>query len=174
MKRLIIDMDDVLADTSARIIELFNERNRQNVTKDFFYENDFYKYTKQGKFIPYREELYKPGFFANLEVFPNAIKVVEKLNKKYDIYIVSAATEFPNSLIEKVDWMAKYFPFISWRKIVLCGSKSIIKGDIMIDDHSRNFSEFEGRKLLFHAPHNYNEKGFERVKSWLEIEELLG
>jgi 5'(3')-deoxyribonucleotidase len=46
---------------------------------------------------------------------------MEYLNNKYELYIVSAGMEFPNSLREKYDWLAEAFPFISWEQIVLCG-----------------------------------------------------
>lgn len=173
MKRLIIDMDDVLADTGAKILRLFNEKNNESITKEFFEDKDFYTYIKQEHFVSFRDQLFEPGFFSDLEVFPDAQEVVEKLSEKYEIYIVSAAVEFPNSLIEKYNWLSVYFPFISWRNIVFCGDKSIVHGDIMIDDHERNFANFEGEKLLFHAMHNTQVQGYKRVKDWKDIYEIL-
>ena len=173
MKRLIIDMDDVLADASQGIIDHFNKINNENISKEQFEDSDFYTFIRQEKYISYRDVLYEVGFFRDLEVFPDAQAIVEELSKKYEIFIVSAATEFPQSLSEKQEWLSKHFPFISWKNIVFCGDKSIIKGDIMIDDHARNFDGFEGYKLLFHSPHNTLVKGFKRVKNWKEIYELL-
>ncbi|MEI9865673.1 MAG: hypothetical protein WDN00_14205 [Limisphaerales bacterium] len=97
------------------------------------------------------------------------------MNDRYELFIVSAATEFPQSLGEKVEWLEEHFPFITWQQIVLCGSKKVITGDIMIDDHFKNLDFFKGRTLLFTQPHNQNQndKGHERVNSWGEVARLL-
>ncbi len=166
-------MDDVLADTGAKILRIFNERNNESLTKDFFEDKDFYAYIKQEQFKTYRDLLFQPGFFSDLEVFPHAQEVVKTLSEKYEIFIVSAAVEFPNSLLEKYNWLRLYFPFIPWTHMVFCGDKSIVHGDIMIDDHSRNFKNFEGEKLLFHSMHNTQENTYKRVKDWKEIYEIL-
>ena len=100
----------------------------------------------------------------------DAIEVVRKLNEKFDVFIVSAATEFPNSLKDKMDWLEEHFPFISWRNIVLCGDKSIVAADYMIDDHEKNLKTFKGKTLMFSAIHNQMVSGYQRFKSWKEIE----
>ncbi len=170
--RLLIDMDDVLADTGAKILDVFNQRNGLQLEKSFFEDKHFYEYIKGHN--SYRDALYEPGFFRDIKVFPDAIDVVKELNEKFEVYIVSAATEFPLSLTEKMEWLDEHFPFISWRNRVFCGDKSIVHGDIMIDDHARNFENFSGRKILFHSMHNTQVQGYERVKSWREIRELIG
>jgi 5'(3')-deoxyribonucleotidase len=100
---------------------------------------------------------------------PDAQDVVKELSVKHKVYIVSAATEFPNSLKEKHDWMAEHFPFISWKNFMLCGDKSIVKGDVMIDDHEKNLKTFDGETLLFDAMHNKLLAGYQRVYNWKEI-----
>jgi 5'-nucleotidase len=171
--RLIIDMDDILADTSARILEIFNAANGLNLDKAYFEDKNFYELVHSGNYTSYRDALYQPGFFLDLPVFEDAVVSVQALQEKYEIFIVSAATEFPNSLGEKMLWLEKHFPFIGWQNIVFCGDKSIVHGDIMIDDHARNFAHFSGRKMLFHSLHNTQVEGFERVRTWKDIYELL-
>jgi 5'(3')-deoxyribonucleotidase len=95
--------------------------------------------------------------------------VVEQLCQKYDVYIVSAATEFPliRWRISCIGW-AISFPFISWTNIIFCGYK-IVNVDIMIDDRIRNFTGFNGRPLLFSSPHNLKLTEYERVSTWEEV-----
>ncbi|MCA0363490.1 MAG: 5'-3'-deoxyribonucleotidase [Bacteroidetes bacterium] len=169
--RFIVDMDDVLADASQAIIDIFNELNHTQIEKSFFETTNFYEFVNSGKYQTYRHRLFEPGFFGNLEVIPDAQEVLKELSEKHEVFVVSSATEFPNSLKEKFDWMQRNFPFISWRNFALCGDKSIIKGDIMIDDHEKNLSKFEGRAILFEAAHNHHLKDYERVKTWKEIAE---
>ena len=116
-----------------------------------------------------------PGFFLDAPVIENSQAVLQKLNERYELFVVSAAMEFPASLPEKKSWLTTHFPFITWQQIVFCGSKEIIKADIMIDDHFKNLDIFSGETLLFTQPHNIlaNPGRHSRVNSWNEIEQLL-
>lgn len=120
--------------------------------------------------------LYTNGFFRTTEVMEDSQEILQKLNEKYEVFIVSAATEFPQSLTEKQSWLNEYFPFITWQQMVFCGSKRIIHADIMIDDHFKNLNDFTGQlSILFNQPHNaYADNGrHTRVMNWKEIAALL-
>jgi 5'-nucleotidase len=171
--RIAIDMDDVMAATANKIINLYNKKFQTNLKESDFEGKKFYDVISPENYQAIHEEVYKIGFFRDIEVMPDAIEVVDRLHQKYEVFIVSAATEFPNSLKEKIDWLQEHFPFISWKNIVFCGDKSIISADIMIDDHEKNLSTFKGRTLMFDAVHNQLNHEYERVKSWKKIEKLL-
>jgi 5'(3')-deoxyribonucleotidase len=114
------------------------------------------------------------GFFRTVPLVPGSREVLERLNQRYEIFVVSAALEFPTSLDDKREWLDEHFPFISWRQIVFCGSKEIVKADIMIDDHLKNLDKFDGDTFLFSQPHNRKlQTRHRRVDSWEEIAELL-
>lgn len=172
-QRIVIDMDDVMAATASKFIKLYNEKNHTNLKESDFLGKKFYEVVNPESYREIHERVYEIGFFRDIEVMKDAIEVIRKLHEKYEVFIVSAATEFPNSLKEKIDWLAEYFPFISWRNIVFCGDKSIVSADVMIDDHEKNLSTFKGRRLMFDAIHNQQIHDYERVKSWKEIEALL-
>ncbi len=173
MKTIAIDMDEVLADTAHKLKKIYTEEYGKSWSEEDMRGKDVRKILPPEFLEKYVEILNKPGFFRDLELFTDADKVVEELNKKYEVYIVSAAMEFPNSLKDKYEWIKENFPFISWRQIHLCGLKYIVQTDVMIDDRTRNFKFFKGRKLLYTAYHNVNEEGYERVNNWQEIAEKL-
>jgi 5'-nucleotidase len=81
--------------------------------------------------------------------------------------------EFPNSFLDKYQWLERHFSFIPWRNYVFCGDKSILNADYLIDDNAYNFDGFRGEGLLFDAPHNALETRYRRVHGWQEIGELL-
>jgi 5'-nucleotidase len=111
-----------------------------------------------------------PGFFANLKMIEGSRDALKVLSQYSRIYIVSAATEYPNSLCEKFDWLATNFPFIDWRQIVLCGDKSIIRAEYMIDDNIYHLRRFEGEKILFDSPHNRRVlDAVHRVHNWKQV-----
>ena len=109
------------------------------------------------------------GFFRTLPLIPGSVAAVKSLMEHFDLYIVSAAMEFPLSLYEKKQWLEEYFPFISWKNIVFCGDKSIIKTDYLIDDHLKNLDNFSGVSLMFTASHNVNFNQHHRLNNWQEI-----
>lgn len=159
-------MDGVLADTYAQFIQYHYQETGVLKTRE-----DAVGIPEGAAFPHIRKHIITPGFFLDLPVIEGSQEVVEKLNKKYELFIVSAATEFPQSLSEKQVWLNKFFPFIGWEQMVFCGWKTIIKADIMIDDHFKNLDHFEGHTLLFNQPHNQlaDPGRHLRVFSWEEI-----
>ena len=174
MKRILIDMDDVMAETGLKILSTYNNLFDTNHSPHDFVGKSFESIFDIEKYGIVRQEIKKPGFFLDLEVKVDAPEVIEQLDQNYDVYIVSAATEFPNSLSEKVTWLNNHFPFIGWQKMVFCGYKHMINADIMIDDHTKNLDYFQGgTKLLFNAMHNQKVEKYTRVSNWAEIAKIL-
>jgi len=170
MERLAVDMDGVLADVYEQFFR-YDE-------KDFGKRRPLGEVTgvEERKAFPYiNEYVYAKGFFRTAPVVIDSVKIVAELNKNYELFIVSAAMEFPQSLPEKLEWLNEHFSFLSWQQIVFCGSKTIVNADIMIDDHFKNLDLFKGTTILFTQPHNQlkNAGRHKRTNSWQEIASIL-
>lgn len=171
MKRISVDMDGVLANVYLQFIKMHaSEFGKVLSPEEYNGRPETVAFPNGKKYVN------SPGFFRDAPVIQDSQRVLEALNVQYKVFIVSAAMEFPNSLIEKQLWLREHFPFISWQQVVFCGSKEIIKADIMIDDHFKNLDSFTGDTILFTQPHNafVNAGSHKRVDSWNEIEQLLG
>ncbi len=175
MKRIAIDMDDVIADATQKFCDIYKAEFGVSIAKHDFPGKEFFDAIPPEHQEAVNEYHFRKGFFRDLLVIPDSQEVMEKLSKKYEIFIASAAMEFPNSLNEKYDWMKENFPFIPWYNIVFCGDKSVIKADYLIDDRLKNLKGFEGKGIVFTAPHNLKEayEPFARADNWLEIEKML-
>lgn len=172
MKKTIgIDMDGVLADIEDHILQTYYAETGILLTR-----NDI-KGKQEEELFPDRAVVMnicnRVGFFRNLPVMEGAIETVKQLMEDYEIYIVSAAMEFPLSLFEKHEWLAEHFPFISWRNIIFCGDKSIIDTDYLIDDHCKNLDFCKGKPLMFTAFHNVEKDHHQRINHWSEVPALL-
>ncbi len=167
-QRIAIDMDEVLADVIAKFEVLYKQNHPEEILKQQEDGEEFYAILPEHISGDFRKHIYEKGFFRDMEVIKDSQRVVKELDKKYDVFIVSAAMEFRNSLEDKVDWLEDHFPFIPWQRTIFCGLK-IVDTDIMIDDRSRNFVGFDGRPLLFSSPHNKLITKFERVDNWEEV-----
>ncbi len=170
-KSIAIDMDGVIADTETHFLNWYERDYGIRVSpKDIlgFKEDEMFP----DKTIA-RRFAFTPGFFRTLPVMSGAVDALKTLMEDFDVYIVSAAMEFPQSLPEKHEWLAEHFPFITWRNIIFCGDKSIIGTDYMIDDHIKNLDYFKGKTLMFHAFHNVNYSHHTRVNNWNEVLAML-
>lgn len=168
MKRLIIDMDDVMADATGQFIDYYEKEFGLRIDRTILNGKG------EGEGFPANHDViagfpYRENFFRTMNVHDGCQEVMEKLNARYELYVVSAAMEFPQSLPEKLSWLKEHFPFLAWKQFVFCGSKSVVHGDFMIDDLPRNLESFNGEKFLFTAPHNIHLNHYERLNNWKEV-----
>lgn len=170
MQRIAVDMDGVLADVYEQFFR-FDE-------KDFGKRRPLQEVNgvdERMAFPHIMKYLFTPGFFRTAPVVKDSMEILHELNRQYEVYIVSAAMEFPQSLPEKFDWLQEHFSFLGWRQLVFCGNKTVIDADIMIDDHFKNLDHFQGVTFLYSQPHNlYISAGrHTRVESWRDIAAIL-
>lgn len=173
MQTLAIDMDEVITDTGKKLREWYRRDHGISFREEDLRGKDLKEVVCEAHYPLFHAYLNTPGFFRDLDAMADAPEVLEQLNQRYTLYLVSAAMEFPRSLGDKFDWIMERLPFIHWRQVCFCGSKALIQTDIMIDDRVRNFAAFQGRKLLFSAHHNLLQEGYERVNHWQDVAEKL-
>lgn len=173
MKRIAIDMDDVMSDTTGRKIEWYERDFKVKVNREEMkgkYLNQHVPIKHKGAV---REYARHPEFFKELDIFPECQRVIEDLTKKFDVFIVTATMPYPNSYVYKYEWMKKNFPFIDIRNVVYCGHKYMIDADYMIDDHAYNLETFKGKGLLYSCEHNSEDTRFERLDNWFDVENFF-
>ena len=167
MKSIAIDMDNVIVDIESQYIKWYEEKFGVRISKDQLLGKPETKGFPNPDAV--LQFLYTPSFFRTAQPLPGAIKAVQQLMASFQVYIVSAAMEFPQSLPEKYDWLREHLPFVSWQHFIFCGDKRIIGTDFMIDDHVKNLDFFTGKGLLFTASHNVNIDRHIRVNNWGEV-----
>lgn len=165
-KQLLIDMDGVLADVYPKLIREQSKILDREITIESLIG------MPEREAFPHIEEILTTNhFFRELPLMEGCYEGLRYLNDKYEVLIVSSATEFPNCLNDKLKWLYEHFPFIRWQQVILCGSKASIRGDIMIDDHPKNLDFFPGKRFIFDQPHNSGliDPSYTRVRSWKDI-----
>lgn len=122
-----------------------------------------------------------PGFFSDLKPLPNAINSVKKLAEFEDVWFLSRPS-FKNtsSYTEKADWIKKYFGYEMQKKLILAGDKSLMMGDILVDDaDNANQAGFKGTWIKYGSDEFPNwQKVLDRINSIREervsdIKEIL-
>ncbi len=172
-KRVAIDMDEVMADAISKLIRLYETEYQQKVDRERLpgcYLEEILPEAHKGCI---REFLFREDFFKDLEVMPDSQEVIRAMHDRYEIFIVTAAMEFPDSLAHKYRWLQEHFPFLHWKNFVFCGDKSIIHADYLIDDHAKNLLPFSGEPIMYTSPHNMKDERFRRVNNWKEVADIF-
>jgi 5'(3')-deoxyribonucleotidase len=173
MKRLCIDMDETIADAATEYLARYNRDQGARISKADLLGRIFYDVVKPEHRELARGYFHSDDFFVDLPVIPDSQRVLAALAKKYEVFIASAAMEFPTSFLPKFRWLECHFPFLDPMKFVFCGDKSILQADYLIDDSAYHFQNFRGEGILFSAPHNHGVEGYRRVQDWNEVERLF-
>ena len=184
MEKLIVDMDDVLCEKGfIRMINEFLGTNYEQEDAKSYYINDL---IPKDRIKEWAKWYSKRNTYDYVNILENAQEVLEKLNKKYDLYIATAyvfrdAPEISGkTLNDKYNFLCENFPFIDPHKFIFISNKDLLEADIRIDDSPKKLMGDARLKLLFTAYHNKNltetelkENNFIRVNNWKEIEKIL-
>ena len=171
--RILVDMDDVIADATQRFLDWYERDYGIHYTKEDLRGTKLHLIVPEEHRQVVRRYPHHEDFFKDLPVIKDSIEVVEQLYKRFEVYIASAAMEFPYSLAPKNKWLDEHFPFINWKRRIFCGDKSVLKADVLIDDHDFNLSVFTGRPIVFSAPHNLLYTEYERMENRLEAKKFF-
>lgn len=184
MKKIMVDMDDVICDGGfLKVVNNFLKTDYKLEEIKTYYIQDIIPKEKQKDWEQY---FLKQNFYDYCELLPNAYEVMERLNKKYEIYIATAYIFKDNEyysaecLKHKFNWLYENIPFIKPENFVFLSNKELLDCEIKIDDKLSNLKGKAEKKLLFTAYHNkelseeeIQKEGVIRVNGWLEVEKLL-
>ena len=123
MKRVFIDMDNVLVDFQSGLDQVSEEIKAEYAGR--------------------LDEI--PGLFAKMKPMNGAIEAVHELQKHYDLFILSTAPwKNPLAWSDKVEWVTFH------KRMVITHRKDLCQGDYLIDDRGKNgTSEFGGEWIHF-------------------------
>src|ERR1700739_3789108 len=156
-------MDEVMADTLGEHLRRYNQAFEEEVTLDDLAGKGIWEIAPADRQKELRAFLDAEDFFEDLALMPGAQEVLKCLSTRFELFIATQAMTVPNSLGPKYRWLQRHFPFIPPTNYVFCGNKCILRADYLIDDLPRNLQRFEGKGLLYSAPHNLAATAYTRV-----------
>ena len=170
---ILIDADGVLEDLSQKWVEYLNEIHGTSVRYEELTAWDmteaFPTLTREQVYAIDRDE----AFYSRLKPIPGAVEAVRRmLDDGHEVFVV---TTTPYQVVKaKLDRaIFPYYPFLSWKNIIITCDKHLIRGDVLIDDGVHNLLGGEYRKILVTAPYNKDfdaeANGMIRVDTWEEI-----
>ncbi len=178
LERILVDQDDVLADFQGNFLRIWRERypKRQFVPieerKHFMLEKDY-----ASEYEPdINEILSSPGFFRSMPPIEGAIEAVKEIKNKYcEVFICTSPLRVYQNSIEKYEWVEQYLGPEWIEKIILTKDKTLVRGDILIDDKPiiKGIATPAWEHILYTQPYN---KGLtdRRHLTWKNWKEVLG
>ena len=119
MKRVCVDMDEVMADTLAEHLRRYNQAFEEDVTVDDLAGKGLWEVTPADRQEQLRAFLDAEDFFEDLPLMPGAQEVLKQLSARFEIFIATQAMAVPNSLGPKYRWLQRHFPFHSAHTLCL-------------------------------------------------------
>lgn len=186
MKTLFLDLDNVITDFLGAACDWFNDElhkpRYKNEYSTILTPDDITDYaTWKSYHLPkgLGEKLFKEMFddpdFWQMAPIKGALNGVKNLCKLYDTYIVTAPVWNDVCVQEKGDWIKVHLPFFELDRLIFARDKSVLFGDILVDDYWQYLLQFNGKRVLF--THRFNQDrtvqfGYS-VSNWVQLEELL-
>ena len=170
---VLIDADGVLEDLSQKWVIWLNEIYGTSVRYEDLTEWDM---TAAFPTLT-REQVYRidhdEDFYSRLEPIPGAVEAVKRLLDDGHVVYVVTTTPYQAVKAKLERAIFPYFPFLTWKNIIITCDKHLIRGDVLIDDGVHNLLGGDYRKILVTAPYNKDfdaeGNGMIRASSWEEI-----
>ncbi len=175
--KILVDMDGVIADFEGKFLEdwrkTYPDRHyipvEERVT---FYVTDQYPFEIRNLV----ESIYhSPGFYRSLAPIPGALDALRELRKLgQEVFIcTSPLSNYENCILEKYQWVEHYLGREWVQRVILTKDKTIISGDILVDDrpYVRGVETPRWEHVLYDQPYNRSEASKKRLtwENWRTV-----
>lgn len=172
--RILIDVDNIVGKLCESVLSVYNEDSGDNLCVDditSYYIDNFVKpqYKENFKYYFLDRRVWK-----RMKYVDGCQEYIAKLfNDGHDIYFCTK-TEIENAP-KKKNYLQRTFPYINMRKkLIVCYNKTMIKGDILIDDCLDNFGgQPHGIVLDYPWNRDIDKDGIIRCSNWENIYEEI-
>ena len=173
---ILVDMDDTIENLCTAWVAELNIRHGLAVLPTDIVEWNICKafptLTPAQVYAP----LYSEAFWSTVKPIEGAVEALFKLKNDGHRIVIVTASDTDTVAYKMNNVLYKYFPFLTYKDVVITSQKDLVNGDVMIDDNPMNFDyEKTSNRLniLFSAPHNMNiddeKAGLYRADTWDEV-----
>lgn len=168
-------MDDTIEYLLDAWVKYLNHRYQLNVITEEIRDWDVTKAFPELSKLQIYEVLEERDLWKTVKPIPKADFILRKLKEEgHKVYIVTSS--YYKTVETKLDLVLfKYFPFFSWKDVIIANDKHMIKGDVLVDDGPHNLINGDYKKILFTSPHNrdFEADGVTRVDNWDDVYEKI-
>lgn len=167
---ILVDIDSTVTNFSEILLYCLNDTYNTKYNYNDIASYDWFerKFTKP--WLPTEYEF----FWDDVKINPEAVSTIESWSQQgHKVYLVTAS-HFNSMLGYKIRKTLEAFDqtIINQHNIIIAQDKSIIKGDVMIDDCVDNLLNFDGLPICYAQPWNKFWWGF-RDDLWDSIDNFI-
>lgn len=171
---ILCDVDGVVADLLSTWLDLYNADFGDNLTPDRITTWELRPHVKPECGGRIYEYLHRADLYDDVRPIPGAIEGVRTL-RDAGHRVVFVTSCVPAMIVPKIKWLRRHglLPSAdvdpSMTNFVVCHDKSLVMGDVLIDDRPTNLRDTSAVPILFDAPHNQDVTGFVRALTWRDL-----
>lgn len=167
---ILVDMDGVLVDWSARFDEVKAYYDHAQIVPPMVKQLvfDLYADRTEAQTKVIKKVMQYEHFYKNIEPLPGAIEAIKALDEKYTVFIVSSPDHTnPNCASDKLEWVRSWLGEEWCSKLILTQDKTAVIGDVLIDDKPEVKGRLEPswKHIVFDATWNQGVRGW-RIFNW--------
>lgn len=166
--RVLVDMDEVVCDFVGEFCKRVG-RKREEVTT--FDVSDCLGIERKR----FCEVISDPTFFRSLDPIEGALDGLKAVRDAgHELVVVTTISDdVTGSYDAKLDWLKAHLPWFDVHtSFVTAKRKSLVRGDLLLDDNVKNLRKFPGVAVAMARPWNVEFDGA-RVDSWPQFVDLL-
>lgn len=187
MKRVLIDVDGVIANFSQLYLDCLREATGMHRTVEeikVWDVGDALGLTRTER-AAVHSQLQLPGRAFSMRNYPHTIEAVQKLAAHADVYFVTSPFPSPTWTFDRDQWLQVRFGELG-KRVTYTHDKHICSGDVLVDDKPENVvawikENYPGCAVLWAQPYNelaYDQamrlRGVVRTNDWSRVFELAG
>lgn len=167
---ILCDVDDVLADFVGAWAKRISAAHGISLCAADFVTWDLHGFLPHDIALAAYRDLGDPNFYDEVSVLPGALEGIERLRELGRVvFVTSSNTAHYRG---KAHWMETHGFLPDQPRhsdLIMAHDKSLIRGDLLIDDGAHNITAFPGETLLFDHPHNRALAHPLRCSGWPEV-----
>jgi 5'(3')-deoxyribonucleotidase len=169
---IITDVDDTLAGLVPRWLERYNYDWDDNLTMDKITEWNMIPFVKKSCGEQIYSYLNDPNLYNGVKPIPLSLAGVNSLRSMGHRVVFCTSSTIAHQG-RKAQWLMDFGYLKDMNDYIACSDKSLIRGDIIIDDRFENVQDPLKFGILFNRPWNKNKEWFTRVDNWYQIIDLV-
>jgi 5'-nucleotidase len=175
---ILIDMDDVLSDFDGEFYRMWNKVHPDkhitppNERKKFYLSDE-----SPEEYAELIRGIYTaPGFVKSLPEIQGSVEAVKEIASRGNIIFICTTplNAYQNCVKEKYEWIEEHLGFEWTKKIILTKDKTLIQGDILIDDKPEitGTAKPVWEHIVFDKPYNRHTNHTKRM-TWKNYRKIL-
>jgi len=139
---ILCDVDSIIADLLAPWLAAYNDKHGRSVRVADVTKWKIHECVPDGERI--YELLHTEGLYRTLLPLPGALEGLRLLHDAghHVVLLTACANKNENAAGDKLAWIRKHLPWLSYRDVIIGFHKHLVRGDVLIDDSPENIREY--------------------------------